>query len=293
MGRLAVSLRPLLIGFVVKPGDWNGLIKVVETASGLWGGMFFPIIPSYRRITGLLRREIPSRISARQFVSGYLDAFDPDVLVKVNDANMPATLAGNRKVISSTEIFERFSDDATPSFGIGASEVFSYFAATELTYLRRHPLKIAFPTLGKGYRAFLGSVFGHLRPDVEAAAKAAFPPGIEIETPQCSIENFAELLKHEILFTRRLMNQHLQIRSTEACVYFLNAGSTEDIVDYWNLRAAGWNVLPVPQQGCDVASIKKLAAQFVNENYWAHPDNPDFFHTQTSSKVATHQLAIW
>src|SRR5207248_8301981 len=40
----------------------------------------------------------------------------------------------------------------------------------------------------------------------------------------------------------------------------------------------GWSVLPVPQQACETASIKKIATQFVNENYWAHPQNPDFFY---------------
>src|SRR5207237_626591 len=34
----------------------------------------------------------------------------------------------------------------------------------------------------------------------------------------------------------------------------------------------------VPQQACETTSIKQLATQFVNENYWAHPHNPDFFH---------------
>jgi hypothetical protein len=108
--------------------------------------------------------------------------------------------------------------------------------------------------------------------------RALFPAGTEIETPECSIENFGTFLAPETLFLRRLMNQHLKIRSTDACLYFLNAGSTDDIVDYWNLRAAGWSVLPIPEQACDSDIIRQMATAFIDENYWSHPDNPDYFH---------------
>ncbi len=220
MGRLTTNLRPLMLGLVVKPGDWSGLLEAIETASVFWGGMLFPLIPSRRRITGALRREIPRRTSATQMLTGYVDAFDPDVLVKVNDAEMPATIAGHREIVASTKLFQQFSDDGTPRFGIGALELISYFVETELTYVRKQPLRIVIPRLGKNYRAFLASVFGQLPSQIDSAVRALFPAGTEIETPECSIENFGTFLAPETLFLRRLMNQHLRfVRPTRVCIF--------------------------------------------------------------------------
>lgn len=267
-----------MLGFAMKPNDWTGLINSIETASALWGGMFFPMIPIRKRITGSLKKEISPRFTASNIISGYLDAFDPDIVAKVNGAAVPADLVSNRKQILLSEIFQDFSEDWTPRYGIGITEMLSYFARRELTYVRQQPLRIVFPKLATQYRGFLASVFGLLRPDVGAAVKEVLPENT-IEAPECSIENFADFLGPEILFVRRLTTQHLQAKSTtEACLYFLNAANAEDIIDYWNLRAAGWSVLPVPQQAFETASIKQLVTKFVNENYWSYRHNPNFFH---------------
>jgi hypothetical protein len=278
MGMLTTNLRPIMLGLLIKPGDWRGLVDAIETASAFWGGAFFPIIASRRRISGTMRLEMPRRVSATQMLSGYMDAFDPDIIVPFNGVTVSVAVAGPREIIDSKKLFERFSDDGTPRFGIGAPEVISDFIAKELKYVRKQPLRIVLPRLTTEYRPFLASVFGQLPHEIDVAARGLFPAEADIETPECSIENFADFFEPQTLFLRRLMSLHLNIRLTEACLYFLNAGIADDIADYWNLRAAGWSVLPVPEQACDNKAIKQLATDFINENYWAHRYNPDFYH---------------
>jgi AraC-like DNA-binding protein len=58
----------------------------------------------------------------------------------------------------------------------------------------------------------------------------------------------------------------------------MNADRTLDVLDYWNLRAAGWNVIPVCQQATGNLSLQKWVADFVEENSFAFRDNPNLFN---------------
>jgi hypothetical protein len=267
-----------MLGFCTKPGDKVGLLRAVEMASCLWGGMFFPIIPLLKRIVGPLRRETPRRITAAQMVAGYVDTFDPDILVNVGKTTVPKEIAVNREIVAADDLFERFLDDYTPKWGIGAPELIAHFAASELKYVRESPLRIVFPIPDKKYHAFLSTVFGVVPKEFEAAIRGALPATARLETPSCSIDNFVEFLQPDVLFLRRLMNLALRAPRGEACLFLLNPLSFEDVVSYWNLRAAGWTVVPIPVQTCTNPVIQSFAKGFIDANYWAYKHNPDLFH---------------
>lgn len=96
-------LRPLRFAFLVRPGDSESLLKTIQLNTCLWGGRFNPIIPIFRRLpagwsddllerhpeiskqlTARAKRRIKRvRTHAREFVRGYLDAFEPDYLVEM------------------------------------------------------------------------------------------------------------------------------------------------------------------------------------------------------------------
>src|SRR2546425_9356820 len=80
--RVTRRLRPLRIGFLIRPGDRDALLRSIELNTCLWGGMFNPVIPVFRRAprgwSGSLRPR-----SAADIVNGYLEAFDPDILVSI------------------------------------------------------------------------------------------------------------------------------------------------------------------------------------------------------------------
>jgi hypothetical protein len=267
-----------MLGFCIEPGDTGGLAQAVEMASCLWGGTFFPIIPLLKRIVGPLRREISRRISAEQMVAGYIDTFDPDVLVNVGNARISKEIAGNREIVAADDLFREFSDDYTPKWGIGPTELIAHFAATELKYVRESPLRIVFPVPERRYRTFLSTVFGVVPKELDAAVRGALPAAVPVQTPSCAIDNFVEFFGAEVFFLRRLMNLGLHPRRAESCLFFLDARSIEDIVSYWNLRAAGWNVLPLPLQACASAAMQSYAKRFIDANYWPYKHNPNLFH---------------
>ena len=77
-------MRPLRLAFVVEPHDRGAVLKAIQTASFLWGGSYCPIVPYYRHLPrGWSWHGRGAGSSARAVVEGYLEAFDPDLVVLV------------------------------------------------------------------------------------------------------------------------------------------------------------------------------------------------------------------
>jgi hypothetical protein len=82
-GTLELTLRPLKLAFLVDPADKAALTEAIQINSFLWGGMFNPIIPVFRRLPSIWRERFHGHLTAQTLVTGYLDAFDPDYVVTV------------------------------------------------------------------------------------------------------------------------------------------------------------------------------------------------------------------
>ena len=83
-GSLTVCVRPLRVAFLVDPSDRAGLFSAIEACTFLWGGSFNPIIPAYKRTPKKWERHrVRKLLQPQEIITGYLDAFDPDVVVPV------------------------------------------------------------------------------------------------------------------------------------------------------------------------------------------------------------------
>jgi len=300
-GSLKVKLRPLRLAFLVQPTDKAAIANAIETASFLWGGAFSPIIPVYRKLPKYWGRDSKRGLSAQSVVEGYLDAFDPDYVVKVGRLEADDLKFGHRAVIKCSEITGSVEEDGTPKFGIGMFEVLRYFAQKELEFVRHRPLRIRLPEFSSKNEPFLASVFGSFSPAIEKLANGGWKDLPGVETAKCTIDNYFEFLSPDNLFLRRIGTINIQttrVRSFRRrdCIFLMNPDRALDIIDYWNLRALGWNVIPICQQVVDNPGAQKLAVDFVEENSFAYRGNPNLFNntmilrSRTSSIVAVEEL---
>src|SRR5690606_15142790 len=121
-------------------------------------------------------------------------------------------------------------------------------------------LNVVFPVMPRSYRLFLASVFGVVSPTAQELIDKQFAsiPGITKVKP--TIENFVELLSPLRVFPRRLSAWALEEKPLlEAMLFVCDATSAQDIIDYWNLRAAGYYVIPIPIQATTFENIRTLA----------------------------------
>jgi hypothetical protein len=276
-----IKLRPIKLAFLVDPKDKTALREAIEINTFLWGGSFNPIIPFFKRIPRSWQDRLNKDLNSRQILAGYLDAYDPDYIVPIGKAADFTYHKGNKKIVAASEILTGVEKEGTPKYGIGLFEIVRYFANKELKFLRREPLDMCLPNLGENFDVFMASVFGLLRQDIDKMFFDNFADVLEKSKMPSSISNYAELLTPRKPFLRRFSSLYLQPYRRGwwggQCAFFLDANSTSDIIDYWNLRAVGWNVLPVPKQVSGLDSTKKSVCDFIERNYHPIYSNPKIY----------------
>ncbi len=287
-GTLELTLRPLKFAFLVDPADHAALNEAIEINTFLWGGMFNPIIPVFRKLPPVWRERF-HRVTAQTLVAGYLDTFDPDIVVTVGNVMPPKNGVGFRDVIPSSEILAEVKENGAPKYGLGLTEVLKHFAEEELQFVRHRPLSIRLPEWDDHYALFFAAAFGAVPNSLAACfrEKCAGLPGIEWKP--CSLENFALFLEPGNLFLRRLGSLHIHQQppnscSQRDCIFFMDVTAVVDIIDYWNLRAAGWNVVPAPKQAIANEDLQKLACEFIGKHCYPRRGNPQITNTATLLK---------
>ena len=296
-GTVKVKLRPIKLAFLVNPNDKASLLKAIEINTFLWGGVYNPIIPTYKQISSKWKKFPHERnISAKSVVSGYLDNFDPDYVVPMGECVDYNLEIGYRKKIDDvSKVLEQVEQNGIPDYGIGLFEVLSYFIETELKFERRDPLNICVPRFGTHFRLFFSSVFGILPENINRIFWKSFAKSLKVQEIDCSVSTYAELLDPRKMFLRRMTQFYIEPRGrSKQCIFFLDATNCLDVMDYWNLRAIGWNLIPIPKQFVQSDKTMQLARDFVTENYIPRHLNPETYHHTTvlrsrSISEAEHQ----
>lgn len=285
-GTIKVRLRPIKLAFLVNPKDKNSLLKAIEINTFLWGGMFNPIIPTYRRIPSKWRDGPFKNPNAQSVISGYLDNFDPDYVIPMGECSGYSLDVGNREKIDDvSEILAPVEEDGTPKYGIGLFEVLNHFFEEELKFQRRYPQDICVPCFGTRFRLFLASVFGILSKNIDTIFWEHFAEALEAKKIDCSASNYTEFFNSQKLFLRRMTRLYIKPSGRrERCIFFLDATDSLDVMDYWNLRAIGWDVFPVPKQFIQSNKTKPPILDLIEENYLPRHSAPQIHHKATILK---------
>ena len=287
-----VKLRPLKLAFLVNPRDRAAILQAIEINTFLWGGMFNPIIPAFERTTKALQEHPFKSPPIKKIIEGYLDAYDPDYVVPLGKCSDRTFEIGNRKSIVASDIMSSVEKDGIPNYGVGIFEILQYFINKELKFIRRKPLNIQLLNFGKPTQLFLASIFGSLPQNIDQILKENFKESLGAKEANCTISNYSDFLKTNIFFLIRISSHYLNRlnaggRRHGTCIFFLDASKTLDVIDYWNLRAMGWNILPIPKQSANLCKVKKLAIDFIEQNFSPHFYNPDFYYNTTILKSRT------
>ena len=285
-GTIKVRLRPIKLAFLVNPKDKNSLLKAIEINTFLWGGMFNPIIPTYKRIPSRWRDGPLKNPNAQSVISGYLDNFDPDYVIPMGECSGYSLDVGNREKIDDvSEILSSVEKDGTPAYGIGLFEVLNHFFEEELKFQRRYPQDICVPRFDTRFHLFLASVFGTLSKNIDAIFWEHFAEALEAKKIDCSASNYTEFFNSQKLFLRRMTRLYFKPHGRrKQCIFFLNATNPLDVMDYWNLRAIGWNVLPVPKQFIQSDKTKLPILDLIEENYLPRHLGPQIHQRTTILK---------
>lgn len=283
LGSVDVKTRPLKLAYLVDPNNAKQIREAIQISSTLWGGDYFPIIPLYKRMP-LTWREKPLRTPpAKGIILGYIDAFDSDILVQLSKEVPKYINDIGIKIIKPGEIWSVLDEDRhlSPKYGLGIFELLNDIFEKNFKFKMKYPLEVIFPKIPKQFSLFWASWFGELLPKVTPILEKHYFKPLEVKTPNLKSENVKDLLSGKTLFPRRITHHKIESFGggfrRDGYVYFLDATKPEDIVDFWNLRAIGKTVLPLPKQLKDDPSFKDIVVNFLKANRRPWPHNPKIF----------------
>lgn len=274
-------LRPIRLAFLVSPGDKKAFRRAVQINTCLWGGMFNPIIPFFKR-TPPQFIEGRYKPPARSIIDGYLGGFSPDYLVVQDKAAVKNLGFSEKRVVKFTEVIMP-KDDQPLGFGLDVSWVYKDLYKKEFKFQRRHPIQVLLPhPTPNSPDLFYATHFGEFPSETELAYVARnFKELLGAEERGIEPSQFFDTLFQYPLYPLKAGRNLLESRGAdgEPQIFFMDATSLLDLMDYWNLRATGRRVVPLPIQLADY-SIEKLSA-FISENYTPHRHNKDFMLRST------------
>lgn len=271
---VAQRSRPLRFGYLLRGlEDEEGMRSGIRLYTTLWGGVYNCFIPVYD--------DPPSwwsdTRSATEISVGYLEAFEPDYLVTEDPALAKGLEWDENRILATSALV--CQDPYSPfSHGIGVHELFHSMWENEFKYVQRRPSEIVKPVVvGREYEPMVATCFGDFpqatsaRPDFESAFRNVFGATDLTLTPDQILRLYLEGIDSPLT----LGKAHLKCRRRgwmrDPLLYLLDPISVLDLVDFWNLRALGWNPIPVPLPWFD--DLKSRLAQLVEDAHRPYPHN--------------------
>jgi len=280
-GNVTLKIRPSRLALLVDAENMDQTRDAIRLASSLWGGAYFPIITLYKRMPKTWRDGPLKAPQARDVVLGYIDAFDPDILVQFAKDIPQYVRDRGLKIIGPDEVWRTLDEDRSlsPNFGIGLPEVLDDVFEQYFKYKAKYPIRVSMPVLPQKHTLFWASVFGELPPKLIPHIKRRYFEALDITEEEAKPADIRQLLKGDNVFPRRLtqhgLEHHPRSHSRRnAYAFFMDANKVSDVIDYWNLRAMGRSVVPVPKQYLDITEFREFLIDFLKSERRHWPHNP-------------------
>lgn len=297
-GTVRISVRPIKLAFVIDPADTTHVLEAIRINSFLWGGIYNPILPYHGGVEG-----------EEKVLLGYLDNYDPDYVVtdllhipaERADSYSPPMIAG-KEVINAEQILQAMGTEDTPTYGLGLFDILESLIEKELKFHRRKPLNVDsfLPELGDTPPLFLAGVFGNFHQEIDRRFRDSFEQEFGTERLSCTLENYVECLSKEEPSLMEVASFYKLDKSLSSVylnrpvsmdwwglgsgMFFLDAESSLDMMDFWNLRASGWDLIAIPKQISSSATIKRFVSEYIEKSFGVYTLNHAIYRYTTLFK---------
>lgn len=246
-------LRPVRLAFLIQPNKKKNYLRAVRVCSALWSGKYFPIFPVFKKFTRDFRIEydLYKNQTPINFYSKSIENFDPDFIV--TDENIDNTflekIKGDRILITLREIEESVFSGET-KYGIAIDDIISSLKETEFKFERNDNLKIVLPQI-KDSDLLTATLFGSASiANIKKIKLLSFPKKY-ISFPKVSHNNFSIYSNESSLHFLRVCSQGIDsignpFLTSQTAVYIIDPNRLNDLINLWNLRALGWNLIAIP-----------------------------------------------
>lgn len=283
---LNIRLRPIRFAFLVRPDDKKRILEIFRINTCLWGGIFNPLVPFFKRLPSWWERKGYRFENAKQIINGYLDFFEPDFLVEAEKGLAKGLGFHPDRVIQLPEILQRDGERDRDSFGFGLFDLYKDLYGKEFQFQRRHKHNIIHVKAKEGaFANFVACNFGEFPNQkplkyFERGFKDAFNPSLvnldSIALSKIYKSGYSSPLKIGMTEIKVDFHEH-----KDPTLFILDAHESKDLLDFWNLRAIHRNVVAIPIQW--IAELSPFCKKFILDNFRPLPGNPNGVMTQPTA----------
>lgn len=278
MTSIAVTsrLRPIRFGFLVRPDDPARLLKIFQINTCLWGGQFNPIIPFFKRVPQWWERKGIRFDNPKQIINGYLDFFEPDILVEANKGLADGLGIDPERVLQLSDVLRKSDERQRESYGLDVMDLYQQMYREEFQFVRRHPHRIKLiKAKDKAFATFVACVFGAF-PSQKSLSyfSKAYEDAFDPKRVDLDGEALDKLYRSGFASPLRMAHAKLEIdynNRDDPVLFIMDAKEPRDLIDFWNYRAIQRDVLPVPVQWLPMLS--GYCKKFIEQNYRPLPGN--------------------
>jgi hypothetical protein len=295
---VSCNIRPARIAFVISRPEPAILEEIFRVNTVLWGGLLNPVLvldDSTRRKVG--RQYGYSDRTYAEEMRLLLREFDPDLLINFDGSNLPAYLDvfKERTFTKDALRWNPWGKDEVPFF----LEVWPFlrnYWRSEVRFSKEPPHKFAYMEPDGPLKTYLTAVFGAFADNDEGKKALIEHFGAKLVTYD---EEFRKAPNQKLIFPIRMTEFDLTIPSPKPrssdIFFLLDPTQMHDIVDYWNLRAAGFRVFSLPVD-CykDYAERAKAFARWAMDPSVPKPfASPTIVKARSIEDDVAEQAARW
>ncbi|MCT1526816.1 hypothetical protein [Sphingobacterium hotanense] len=249
-------VSPIKFCFLIEPNSEIKFERAVKIAFSYWGGIFSPILPFHSVLPKEFRNEYGIEYDALNYYKNTIDNFDPDIILYDNslDEEFIKTIIEDRTLLTIEE-FISDTEKGKIRYGISILELISNIIETEFKFVRNDNIKLSLPdTQNSGL--FLKSFIGCFTDGFQAKIINELKSSSFFEKPEITFNNIADYFPSQNIDTLKINMEEIKVYPERHWfrgegIYFLNEERLNDIINYWNLRALGWNIIPIPNSQID------------------------------------------
>lgn len=259
-----ILLRPTRIGFLTRPHDLASVRTIMRACTCVWGGLFNPIIPVFRRWPKEWKPEAYERLKATDIVKGYIRFFEPDVYVETEQGLLEA--AGLHALRQPHAIYPHVitlkaflePDDgrqwSEPAYGFNMRDVLYHVYETDQRFVSRDKRDYVYVLQEQG-NTLTDAIFGAYPPSADVEyIKQAYADVYRPETVAPSPDTWRRVFLKDAGTPLRVTAYGLDAKhhwDDERLIYVFDSTRATDLIDLWNLRLQPGPVLPVPVEWFD------------------------------------------
>lgn len=298
---VSFNTRPIRLAFLVEQPDPSVLQEVFQLNTLLWGGLLNPVLV----LDGSSRQQIGShyqfiKTTYEEEILGTLKEFDPDILINFSDVTLPAYLHP-----FSGRIYKRDALRWNPwgqeeiSFFLEVWPFLNRYWRKEFRFLQNPPHKYGYIELSDAgaFKPYLAARFGSYPEGNDGNLVLANHFGGK---PVSYDQSFRKLFNSdEWIFPMRITTLELDIpspnRSDSHLFFLFDPTNMFDVVDYWNLRAAGFYVFPLPVDDYEdfASSAKAFADHAVYHLHGVATRGPEVVKSRSLEDLQLNESGDW